>query len=415
MLVSQGLTVLATSLSAVLIARRLQPSEWGIFSAFLGLSFALAIFVEFGLATWLLRELSRLFAEHGDAAEQRARALVGAAIGFAVTVTGVIVALGTAVAAIRGEGMTLVLALSSLLCYGGLFASANVLEPYLRAQRRLRRIVVASIVEKYVLVVLVIVAVASGTGVWGIGLAYVTAGFLRFSLLVWSVFGRTLPVFPRRRDVRALLRKSLPFALTSGALNVVPKLDAFGLLVLSATAAGYFALGDRILGPAAVVPAIAATTLYPFLARRSHRHRAIWGLSFGFGVCGGVLAIAGYLAAPTLVPLVFGHQYEAAVPPVRLMLLALPLAFAANPLLTYSFSYGRERAVVVAAIVITLVGTGAILTGQAVEGVSGAAIGFLLRQGLMFAAIASIAASAARSEAPLSQMPLPSSMGASLR
>src|SRR5436309_14840722 len=62
-LLSRGLTVVAATLSAVLVARRLAPGDCGIFSAFLGLSFALGVFGEFGLATWLLRELSRGFAE----------------------------------------------------------------------------------------------------------------------------------------------------------------------------------------------------------------------------------------------------------------------------------------------------------------------------------------------------------------
>jgi O-antigen/teichoic acid export membrane protein len=415
MLLSQGLTVVAASLSAVLVARRLAPGDWGIFSAFLGLSFALGVFVEFGLATWLLRELSRLFAERDDAGRQLAQGLVGAAIGYTVTLTFALAALGIVVGTVAGERLTLVLTLSSLLCYGGLFATANVLEPYLRAQRRLRRIVAASILEKYILVLLVIVAVATGAGLWAIGIAYVVAGLLRAFLLGRSVFGNKLPPFPRRAEVSVLLKKSLPFALTSGALNVVPKLDTIALLALSATAAGYFALADRILGPAVIAAVVAATTLYPFLARRVHGRRAIWAIALGFGGCGVVIATAGVIAAPALVPLIFGRKYDGAVPAVRLMFLALPLIYAANPLQAYGFSYGRERAVVMATIAVTFVGTGAILTGQALEGISGAAVGFLVRQGLMFGAIAAIAAIASRSDRSLSPLPLGSRVEAPVR
>jgi O-antigen/teichoic acid export membrane protein len=414
MLLSQGLTVVAASLSAVLVARRLAPGDWGIFSAFLGLSFALGVFVEFGLATWLLREFSRLFAERGDSGQQPAQGLVGAAIGYTLTLTLALAALGIVVGTVAGERLTLSLTLSSLLCYGGLFATANVLEPYLRAQRRLRRIVAASILEKYILVLLVIVALVTGAGLWAIGIAYVVAGLLRAYLLGRSVFGRNLPPLPRRADVSVLLKKSFPFALTSGALNVVPKLDTLGLLALSATAAGYFALADRILGPAVIAAVIAATTLYPFLARRVHRRRAIWVIALGFGSCGAAVAAAGFVAAPALVALIFGRKYDPAVPAVRLMFLALPLIYAASPLQVYSFSYGRERAVVMATIAVTFVGTGAILTGQAIVGISGAAAGFLLRQGLMFGAIASIAAMTARSDRSLSPLPNSSPVEASI-
>ena len=408
MLVSQGLTIVAASLSAVLVARGLAANEWGVFSAFLGLSFALGVFVEFGLATWLLREFSQLFAEGGEAAEQRARGLVGAAIGYTLTLTVALAAIGIVAGVIAGESATLVFTLSALLCYGGLFATANVLEPWLRAQRRLRRVVTASITEKYILVILVVLAVVTGAGLWAIGIAYVTAGLLRASLLGRSIFGWHLPPFPKRADVRLLLGKSMPFALTSGALNVVPKLDTLVLLIFSATAAGYFALADRILGVAIVAAVIAATTLYPHLARRVHGDRTIWALALGFGACGAVIAAVGFLAAPTLVPLIFGQKYSGAGSTVRLMLLSLPLIYAANPLQAYGFSYGRERAVVVATLSVTFVGTAAIVIGQALEGVSGAAAGFLVRQSLMFIAIASIAVVTARKHRHSAAVPLSS-------
>jgi O-antigen/teichoic acid export membrane protein len=404
LLVSQGLSVVATSVAAILIARRLEPADWGVFAAFLGLSFALAIFVEFGLATWLLRELSRLFAENDEAAEHRAMTQVRAAIAFAAAMTGALVVAGTIVGAVVTRDAAVVLALSSLLLYGGLFASANVFEAYLRARRRLRRVVAASIVEKYVLVVLIVAVGVAGWGVWSIGLSYVAAGLIRVALLGSRVLGGTRLARPRFADVRMTLRQSAPFALASGALTVVPRLDALVLLALSATAAGYFALAERILGPAVIVATIGATALYPFLARRAHRPAAIWGLATGFAICGAVLAAAGFVAAPWLVPAVFGEQYESAVTAVRLLLLSLPFVYAANPLLAYGFTSGRERTVVRATMGATLIGTGAIVAGQAIAGVSGAAGGFLIRQVLVLAAFAAIAAAATRRDARLGQL-----------
>lgn len=414
MILSQVLTVLATSLAAILIARNLDPDDWGIFSAYLGLSFALAVFVEFGLATWLLRELSRLFAGDTGAAEPRAAALMGAAIYSTVGLTAAVVVLGTAASAIQGEPASMELALSLLLLYGGLFASANVLEAYLRAHRRLRRVVTASIFEKYVLLTLLLMAAGSGISVWEVGIAYAIAGVLRLSLLGVSIFGRRLPPWPGLSYVRGLWRKSLPFALTSGAVTVVPQLDALVLLALSATAAGYFALGIRVLGPAVVAAAIGATTLYPFLARGAHRASAIWMFALAFAICGAVLAVVGIMLTPTLLPTIFGDQYASAVRPVQLMLLVLPLVYAVNPLLTYSFSCGRERAVLVTSLSAALIGTGAIVVGQALAGPSGAAVGLLFRQLLLFGAIASIAFVAGRSRPAFLYAPVSPSAGAHL-
>ena len=73
-----GTDVVAARCSAVVVARWLDAEDWGVFSAFLGLSIALGVFIEFGLATWLLRDLSALFTSRGElreAAGARARQL----------------------------------------------------------------------------------------------------------------------------------------------------------------------------------------------------------------------------------------------------------------------------------------------------------------------------------------------------
>jgi O-antigen/teichoic acid export membrane protein len=411
---SQLLTIGATTLAAVLIARHLQPSEWGIFSAFLGLSFGLAVFVEFGLASWLLRELSGLYAEQGEAAGEDSRRLVAAGLGFALVAGALIVALGAAAGALAGQRGASLFVLSALLLYGGLWASCNVLEAELRARRRLRRVVAASVLEKYVLVSLVAAAFLTGGGLWGVGGAYAVAGLLRLSLLGWSVFGRRLPARPRAREVTAVVRASLPFALTSGALSVVPRLDALGLLAFSAVAAGYFALGDRILAPLALVPGIAATALFPFLARRAHTVGAVWRLAGAFGLAGGILAIVAFVSAPTLVPLIFGSGYADAVPAVQIMVLALPLVYAANPLLVYSYTFGRERSIAATILVASLTGTAAILTGQALVGVTGAAAGFLVRQVLVSGGFVLTAVRASRADTRPFEPRLPSPIEGSL-
>jgi O-antigen/teichoic acid export membrane protein len=401
------LNVIAASLAAILIARRLDPPDWGIFSAFLGLGFALAIFVELGLATWLLRELSRLFADDDAHAQHDARELAGAAAAVAAAMTSAVLVVGTGVSALLGTRAELVLVLAALLLYGGLFASANVLETHLRAQRRLRRVIAASLAEKYLLVVLVVTVGVTSSAVWPIAVSYVAAGAIRVAVVGLSVFGRSVPPRPSIGAMRSIVRRSAPFALSSGALTVVPRLDALVILAFSATAAGYFALGDRLLGPAFVVASISATTLYPFLARRTHRPAAIWNLSGGFAVCGLVVGGAGILVAPTLVPALFGAQYEEAVDIVRIMLLSMPLVYAANPLLAYGFSSGSEREIVRATVAVSLAGTASIVVGQALVGVTGAAAGFLLRQALVVAALGSIAVVASRREGRPAPMAVP--------
>src|SRR5262249_41781369 len=160
----------------------------------------------------------------------------------------------------------------------------------------------------------------------------------RFLYLGWSVFGRGGLAMPRWADARSVAQNSLPFVLTSGSWNMIPKLDSFVLLTLSATSAGYFALGDRLLGPAMIVPAAFGAALYPFMARGSERSSEPWKLGVLLGCLGGLLAAVGIVIAPRLVPVVFGHDYRGAVTAVRVMLISLPLVYAATPLLVYAYS-----------------------------------------------------------------------------
>lgn len=391
LLASQALTVVATSGAAILIARQLDPHDWGVFSGFLALSLALSVVIQFGTGTWLLRELSRLFADPGSAERSAARLLVNSALVLNAGLAAVVLALGMAAAAVRGLDAGATLALGSLLLYSGLIASAYLMEAHLRASRRVGRVAVATLVEKFLLVVLVSVVALSGWGVSAIGIAYVLAGLVRVAFVRRSVFAAGGRSKPSRTQVVRVFRGSLPFALTSSCLSVIPRLDAFLLLTLSATSAGYFALGDRLLGPAVVFPEVLSITLFPFFARKADGLSPPWLLSSLLAAVGGAVAVVVVVTAPTLVPLLFGDKYVDAVPAVRVFALALPFAFAIGPLRVYGFARDQERRVVAVALVASLIGSFGIVTGQWSIGVVAAAGAYVFRYFVLLAGFAIVA------------------------
>jgi O-antigen/teichoic acid export membrane protein len=380
LLASQALTVVATSTAAVLIARQLDPRDWGVFSGLLALSLALSVVIQFGTGTWLLRELSRLFAEPGSTGRSTARSLVNSALVLNAGLAATVLALGIAAALMRRLDPGVTLALGSLLLYSGLIASAYLMEAHLRANRRVGRVAVATLVEKFLLVALIGVVALSGGGVAAIGVAYVLAGLFRVAFVRRSVFaGGSGATKPSRKEVARVFRGSLPFALTSSCLSVIPRLDTFLLLMLSATSAGYFALGDRLLGPAIVFPEVLSITLFPFFARKTGSLSPPWMLSSLLAAVGGAVAVALIATAPTFVPALFGAEYREAVPAVRVFALALPVAFAIGPLRVYGFSRNQERRIVAVALVASLIGSVGIVTGQWAFGVVAAAGAYVIR------------------------------------
>jgi len=186
------------------------------------------------------------------------------------------------------------------------------------------------------------------------------------------------------------------------ALTVIPRVDTFLIALISTSAAGFFAIGDRVLGPAIIIPVVASSALYPFFVQESDDARAPWHIAFGFFAAGALIACVGALLAPTVVPIVFGAAYQDAVGVVQLMLMALPFVFASNLLLVRLYSLHRERAMLGVTFAASFVGTGAVVLGQLAIGPVGAAGGYVLRQVLFTVGLTVRAASAAPARRPSS-------------
>jgi O-antigen/teichoic acid export membrane protein len=183
----------------------------------------------------------------------------------------------------------------------------------------------------------------------------------------------------------------MPFALNAASLNIIPRLDAVILVTLSTTAAGYFALGDRVLGPAIMIPWVMSSALYPFLAQEGERSGAGWKILGVFVSAGCLLAVVGIALSPTLVPLIFGKAYDEAVDVVQVMLLAIPFVYGSNAMLAQLYTGGRERSILRVTLGMSALGTVAIVAGQLVVGATGAAGGYVLRQILFLAGLVAIA------------------------
>jgi O-antigen/teichoic acid export membrane protein len=393
---SQFAALVATSMLAILLARTLGPSEWGIFSGLLALGLAFSIFVDFGVSTWLLRELSRLWAsEEGAEEDIRARAghlvigslLLNACLGTALLVATVVVS-----ELMRLE-RSLTFGLACLMAYAVLLAASSALEALFRSRRQLRRVVAAMLLEKTVLLLLIAAAVVVGLGIPGIALMYAIAGAARFAFNGTNVVLREDLVLrcPSPEDLRRVFGQSMPFALSATSLNLFPRLDTFLIASLSATGAGYFAIGDRVVGPALIIPAVVSSTLFPFLALEPRRSSAAWKIVLILCLAGGGLAALGALCAPFVVPALFGTNYRSAVGVVQVMLFVLPFVYGSSPLLTQLYASGRERSVLAATISVSCVGTVAIVAGQLALGPVGAASGYLLRQILLLLSLIAVA------------------------
>jgi O-antigen/teichoic acid export membrane protein len=402
---SQALVVATTTVLAIVLARSLGPSEWGLLSGLLGLAMAVSIVVNLGIGTWLLRELSRVAHEQGDVGKRHelaSRMVAGtlaanAALGLLVL--SAVLAVEIALDVEKSTVTTTML----LTLYSVCLTLGTSCETFLRAERRLVRMTGGVLIERVLVLGLVAVALLLGFGVIAVAAAHLVAGLARLAFAGYSVFavaGLAL-VRPRRPEIERLVRGGVPFAFNTTALVAIPKLDTLIVSTMSVTAAGYFALGDRILGPAVFVPVVAGTALYPFLAREMHSTKS-GALAMAMAIVGVSVAVVGVVSAPLLVPFIFGEEYEDAVPVVQVMLCSLPFIYASNTLLPHVYTSGLERGVFVVTLFSAVAGTGAVALGQAALGATGAAAGAVLRQ-LLFALSLSMLALRGGTQDPVTQ------------
>jgi O-antigen/teichoic acid export membrane protein len=380
MIASQASVTLVTSITTVVLARALSPADFGKFSGFLGLSQSLSVAVDVGLATWLLRELSLLWTKDASAEAERAgdELLRGAlSVNFRVGLPLVLLTGGASVAA--GLPIGLATLGGSLVLYVVLIAMSAALEAGLRARRQLRRVVLANVVEKTVLLVMLSGSLALGFGLWGVAASFPVGACLRVLLDYRGTLGHST-----RRRVRTraraihVIRSAFPFAANAAAFSFIPRLDVPMLALISATSAAAFALSWQVFTTLVLIPVIGSSTLYPFIARHSDT-MSLQRIALAFGGVGVVVAGVTAAAAPTLLPLIFGAKYQAAVPVLEIMLIAVPLVFYANGLMVVVYSGLREGELTRLTIPSAVIGSGAVLAGQIVWGTEGAAAGLVLR------------------------------------
>jgi len=383
MLFSQGALTAIATLVMILLARNLSTYQFGVFASFLGLAQALSFVVDAGLSTWLLRECSRIRVSDSSRDSQDADiALHLRNASSAVVFMGAITVVGSILIGLAlGLSPELSFAQGAFMGYVALLAGASALEARLRAERQIRKVVSAILVEKASLLVFVGIALVLNGGLLAVGAVYVLAGFLRVSLDYRRSLRplSSLGLIVRPSAIFQLLRVTAPFGLNSAALFFLPRLDTALVALVSVVGASYYAIGFQIVTTAQLVPAIASITLIPLLTAHHRAQESRWRV---FGVMSGIGALAagiGIMLAPFAVPLLFGDEYRPAVGAIQIMMLAIPAIFACNTLVPFLYTRGHEHDVVRWVLLPSGLGTCLVVVGEIVVGPNGASLGLVGR------------------------------------
>jgi O-antigen/teichoic acid export membrane protein len=198
------------------------------------------------------------------------------------------------------------------------------------------------------------------------------------------------------RGWRPLLAEAWPLGAATFLSIAYTRLALFLLdYRLDEVAVAYFSAAQRLVEPTQLLPAALLAAVFPAFAgtlRRNRRQawRLAWSSSLLLALAGAGLALTMSLAAPLLVPWLYGPQYLAGVPVLQLLSLSILPAYV-NYSLTHLLIARGQQKVLLVLMALTLLVHGVVSWQLAPQwGASGAALSlagaeFLLLAGCLLA------------------------------
>jgi O-antigen/teichoic acid export membrane protein len=320
------LTVKALAFAfSVWVVRRLGQEAFGQYATALAYVTAFAVFSDWGLAPYLVREIAR---DRG-----RVGVLVGNAVALRFLLSIGTIGLILGVARWKGQPPVLLggIALAALSLV--LYAFQGPLEAALQGIRRLDIVSAAGVLQQLIFVGLGTMALWKGWGFYGlIGASLIgTTGALLLSLGMSRSLGLLALERPEWRLWPALLRAGLPFGLIGLAVNLSYKVDTILLsLWWPAGVVGWYNAAYNLIFSIAILSNAANLALYPSMAalrdpealaavvRRSLGY--LWMISIPF-------AVGGWVLGDRLIPGLYGPSFVPSVPAFRVLIGVVPLMF----------------------------------------------------------------------------------------
>ena len=237
-------------------------------------------------------------------------------------------------------------------------------------------------VDRAVLLVFGVVALASGTGLRGLVIAFVVARALALALTAWLTQAQLGGIgfrFDRAvwRDLQAM---AVPFGFFLVVINLYAYVDSIMLGKMRGDAeTGLYTSAYKAYEGLTYAASVIAAVLTPRLAelfesdRRKHRRIALLGIGGSAGMAVLVGGVA-YVVARPLIVFIYGPDYAPAAEPFRILCLGLSFVFAIWVLHAVAISINRERLLLRTALVGLTVNVGLNLYVIPRMGANGAAL-----------------------------------------
>lgn len=371
------ITQVGSAFAYWIVARRIEPGEFGGIVAFVGVAFAVASFADLGVNL----HTTRLMARGSDPGRAAFRMTLGAKLAVGGTL-GLIWAIACLTMAMREVSW------GGVAVWLGPFITASVaartLEVPFRARLEMRPLAVCAAVERVVVTSVAVVLTTMGHPFLALPAALST-GACVVALALW------LRLDPAERAIGAvrpsgvwrLFRDSAAF----GASALFIHAQRFDVALVSAiagpTAAGLFAAPARVTGLLGSIPLALTAAIFPSVASSTddegRRQRPLAAIKVSFIIVLPVLAVV-FIMAPTFTTWLLGESYTQSGDVLRVVVISLLPASFNGPLSAVLQAQGRERRVALILGISISIGMCFIAVGAAIADAVGAAWGLVALQ-----------------------------------
>jgi O-antigen/teichoic acid export membrane protein len=364
LLLSRVLSAALQSATLVLLARWTGPATFGLAASVTGVLILVGTVADFGLSSLLLRNQSADEQSAATSTILRLNLLISGGLTIAVGVGLTVLALTTS-----RSGLLMLLPLAVWMAAE---KNGDVWLSLATAAGRTHLVTVSLLVRRGLSLVLFVLLAQALAAPLAFALALAIG-----SVTANLVMRTNIPVRAAPHDVsyRSVARAALPFLLNSLAAMVRNVDVAIVSAAAGPVAAGIYAVPSRLASPLRMLP----TTMSPLIVRY-----AALGTRPALGAVARMSALMmivmpGALAvivafAPTIIELVLGASYTAAVLPLRIMCLGLVFAFAISLETSYLQGRGEERFVGRVGLVVVVVTVCGLFFGAMLGGSTGAAV-----------------------------------------
>ncbi len=353
-------------LLSVLIGRGLGREALGIYASAQAWVFPLALLAEFGLGTWMTREIAR----EPQQAEHHLRATMALRLALGFALTGVLFLAAPLIAADPRliAGLQISAPFILILPFFGAFTAI------FRAQQRMESIPLLNLGMLIAQVILTLGVVLVGGDVMAalVVNTLTSAGQLAAAWWVyrsakWKVQsakdkdtqtvddvkdGATsadpLSTFHLALSTSSLLRAAWPFAL-AGILAAIQTRSGTILLeqLTSSAQVGYYAAATRFVEAGRMIPNALFGALFPALTMLAQQpdqmRQSLRRMLLGLTLFGSSLGAITMLVAPLIIRLTYGDDFTPAIPVLQVTMWGLLPSLLRGGLTLYAYAIGREQ------------------------------------------------------------------------